>query len=66
MEFSFWYDETYTYKGYITADSEEEARKVIEQVQLGEISINDLPSFQCKDKGYFLEIDPGTLEDLND
>ena len=65
MDFSFWYDETYTYKGYIKADSEEEARKIIEQVQLGEIGINDLPNFDCKDKGYQLDIDTGTLEDLN-
>ena len=66
MEFSFWYDETYTYKGYITADSREEALKLIEQVELGEMSINDMPGFTCKDKGYTLEIDPGTLENLND
>jgi len=66
MEFSFWYDETYTYKGYITADSREEALKLIEQVELGEIRINDMPGFTCKDKGYTFEIDPGTLENLND
>lgn len=55
--FEFWYDETYTYKAWIEADSEEEAYELINQVEMSEIEITDLPKFQNKDKGYTLTFD---------
>jgi hypothetical protein len=54
--YEFWYDETYTYKAWIEADSQEEADALIEQVEGGELEITDLPKFQNKDKGYELTI----------
>lgn len=61
--FEFWYDETYTYKAWIEADSQEEADLLIEQVEEGELEITDLPKFQNKDKGYTLTI--GMLKETN-
>lgn len=54
--FEFWYDETYTFKAWFEADSQEEADLLIEQVQEGELEIDELPKFVNKDKGYELAI----------
>jgi hypothetical protein len=54
--FEFWYDETYTYKAWIEADSQEEADEFINQVEMSELEITDLPKFVNKDKGYTLTI----------
>jgi len=55
--FEFWYDESYTYKAWIEADSQEEADELINRVEDGEIELTDLPKFQNKDKGYTLTVD---------
>lgn len=52
--YEFWYDETYTYKAWIEADSAEEASELVNQVEFGELDINALPAFVNKDKGYTL------------
>jgi hypothetical protein len=64
--FTFWYSETYTNKGWFTADNEDEARKLLEQVQDGELSPDDLPDFGFKDKGYELDISPETLDQIEE
>lgn len=56
--FEFWYSETYTFKGYFEAESQQEADEMLEDVRnqrglLGDI----LPEFDFKDKGYEMEID---------
>lgn len=61
--FEFWYDETYTYKAWIEADSQEEADELINQVEMSEMEITDLPKFQNKDKGYTLTV--GMLQEAN-
>jgi hypothetical protein len=60
--FEFWYDEVYTYKAWIEADSQEEADELINQVESGDLDINALPKFQNKDKGYTLTIGQLTEE----
>ena len=61
-QFSFWYSETSTFKGYFEADSLEEAKKLLEQINDGEISLDDLPSFENKSKEFGLEAELDTLE----
>ena len=60
--YEFWYDETSTYKAWITADSLEQAKELVGQVQDGEISLDDLPDFENKSKAYELLID--TIEEI--
>jgi hypothetical protein len=59
--YEIWYDETYTYKGWFTADSEEHALELIGQVQDGEAEFDSLDDFQSKDKGYELQIELSTI-----
>lgn len=61
--YSIWYSETYTNKGYFTAENEEEAIKLLTKVNMGEIIMDELPNFAFKDKGYELELEPETVED---
>ena len=62
-DYSVWYDEVYTYKGYFTADNREQALELLNKVAMGEIQMEQLPSFGSKDKGYELETDLNTLEE---
>ena len=62
-DYSVWYSDTYTYKGYFTADNKEQALELLNKVEMGEILMEQLPKFAFKDKGYELEIDPGTLQE---
>lgn len=60
--YEFWYDETYTHKAWIEADSQEEADELINRVEESEIEIVDLPKFRNKDKNYTLTI--GMLQEV--
>ena len=62
-DYSVWYSETYTYKGYFTANSKEHALELLKKVNMGEIQIDELPEFGSKDKNYDLEISTETLEE---
>jgi hypothetical protein len=62
-DYSVWYSDTYTYKGYFTADSREQALELLNKVEMGQIVMDELPEFVFKDKGYEIEVDPGTLEE---
>lgn len=62
-DYSVWYSDTYTYKGYFTADNKEHALELLNKVEMGEIQMDELPEFAFKDKNYELEIAPGTLEE---
>jgi putative SOS response-associated peptidase YedK len=62
--FEFWYDETYTFKAWFEAESQEEADALIEQVEEGELEITELPKFVNKDKGYELAI--GAVSEVTD
>jgi hypothetical protein len=60
--YEFWYEENNTYKAWIIADSLEHAKELIDQVQEGEISLEDLPDFANRSKAYELLID--TIEEI--
>lgn len=62
--YEFWYSETYTNKGWFTADSLPDAKRLIAEVEDGELDINDLPSFGYKDKGY--EFDANGVSEVED
>jgi hypothetical protein len=60
--YRFWYDETHTYKAWLSADSNEQALELINKVQYGEMSVSDLPGFNKTDKNYEILIDTINLE----
>lgn len=62
--YELWYSESYTYKAWFDADNKEEAIKLLEKVQNGDLIIDDLPEFGRKDKGYELDIEPSEVEEL--
>ncbi len=65
--YTFWYTESYTYKGGFKAESLEQAQELLSQVfDDGEISVEELPEFWSKDKGYEVEYSPETLEEWED
>jgi hypothetical protein len=55
--YEFWYNETYTYKAWFTAEDKDQALKMIESVEQGNLDIEDLPKFGKKDKNYEIELD---------
>lgn len=62
--YEFWYEESYGYKAWLEADTDEEAKKLLRQVRMGEIHIDQLPQFESNDKFYELQIDTTSLERL--
>ena len=62
--YEFWYDETNTYKAWITAGSREEAKELLDLVQDGKASMEDLPDFENRSKAYELLID--TVEEMEE
>jgi hypothetical protein len=58
----FWYNEEITYKGYFEASSREEAEALLEQVQSGDVLLEDLPNFGKKEKEFNLYVADETLE----
>jgi hypothetical protein len=62
--FEFWYDETYTYKAWFTADNEEQAMEMLEKVEQGEADITELPNFGNKDKSYELLFDVSSVKEI--
>jgi hypothetical protein len=60
--YEFWYNETYTYKAWFIAEDKDQALKMIESVEQGDLDIEDLPEFGKKDKNYELELD--TIEEI--
>jgi hypothetical protein len=64
-EFEIWYSETYTYKAWFSADSKEQAIEMLEAVQQGDLDLeSDLTGFSRKDKGYELDLDPLSVEEI--
>ncbi len=60
--FTFWYNESATYRAFFEAESLEEATELLRQVNDGEIMFDDLPQFSDKQKGNDIDIDVDTLE----
>lgn len=65
-EYSFWYSETYTYKAWFEAESEEQARTFLARVEDGEWELEELPEFQKSDKAYEVELDMPSFEDVSE
>ena len=63
--FEFWYDETYTYKGWFEAENAEEAQEMLDGLEAGNLTFDDLPKFQSKDKNYTLEVEKPTRTENN-
>jgi hypothetical protein len=63
-DFEIWYSETYTYKAWFSADSKEQAIEMLEAVEQGETLLEDLTGFGHKDKGYELDIEPLSVEEI--
>ena len=61
--YEFWYNEEYTYKAWFTAETREEAERLMSLVDRGQLDIDELPEFGKKDKNYEINIDPITGED---
>lgn len=59
-QYTFWYDEIYTYKAWFEAKDDAEAQRLYDKVFMGEMDIEDLPGFGKKDKEY--QVDLGELE----
>jgi hypothetical protein len=64
--YEIWYDETYTYKAWFTADNEEHARELLTQIEEAQAEWDSLDNFQSKDKGYQLEIELSTISEIGD
>ena len=62
--YTFWYSETYTYKGWLTADNKEQAKELLSKVQDSEIEFDELPNYGNKDKNYELDIDLFSIEEI--
>jgi hypothetical protein len=52
--YSFWYSQVETFKGYFTAENQQEADEMLKLLNTGDISLDDLSGFQSKTKEYEL------------
>lgn len=52
------------WKGSFEADNLEHAKKLVEQINNDEISTDELPEFEEHNKGIYVEMDEGSLEEL--
>ena len=62
--FEFWYSETATYRAYFKADDRAQAEELLRQANDGDIMFDDLPEFQDKNKGLYLEADLNSLDEI--
>jgi hypothetical protein len=63
--YEFWYDEITTRKAYFDADDNVEARGILEMVDKGEISPEDIDTVHFKEVSYEIGIDVGSLSRLD-
>jgi hypothetical protein len=63
-KYAVWYDQTDTYKLWLEADSLEQAKALLQQVNIGEILVEDLPEYATKLKGVEIQIAIETLEEV--
>lgn len=58
--YEIWYDEQVSGKIYFDADNKEHAQELLDEMS----EPDDLPNFSRKEKGYSLDFDYGTLEEI--
>ena len=62
-KYAVWYDQTDTYKLWLEADSLEQAKALLQQVNTGEIGVEELPKQYSKLKGVEIQVAIETLEE---
>lgn len=62
--YSFWYNESNTYKAVFTADDTEQAEELLEQLAQGLIEIEDLKEVASSPKDGELTIEQFTLKEV--
>ena len=62
--FTFWYDESASYRATFEAKNLEEATELLRQANNGEIMFDDLPEFADKQKGNDIEVYEDTLTEV--
>jgi hypothetical protein len=63
-QYTIWFSETYTNKGWYNADNLEQAKEIANKLELGEITFDDLTGWGYKDKGYELDVDTVSIEEI--
>jgi hypothetical protein len=63
--YEFWYDETTTRKAYFEADDNVEAIGLVQMVENGEISPEEIDTVYFKEVSYEIGIDVGSLSRLD-
>jgi hypothetical protein len=63
-QYTIWFSETYTNKGWYNADNLEQAKEIANKLELGEITFDDLQGWGYKDKGYELDVDTVSVEEI--
>lgn len=57
VQVMFWYSEEIVNKAWFVAESEEQGKELLKQLNEGEITTDDLPEFYCKNKSYEVTLD---------
>lgn len=64
-QFTVWYTDADTYRGYFMAESKEQAENLLAQVAAGEMAMSDLLNFDSTNKGCETEVFIDTLAEVN-
>ena len=64
--YQFWYNVEEAWKASFTANSLEEAEALLEQVENGDINLDELPNYYERNKGLDTSIDTASLEFLGE
>lgn len=57
VQVMFWYSEEIVNKAWFVAESEEQGKELLRQLDEGEITTDDLPEFYSKNKSYEVVLD---------
>lgn len=63
--YEIWYNEVETFKAYFEAETEEEARELMSNVENGIIDYTDIEGWDSRGKDYHLDVDLDTLKPVN-
>ena len=63
--YEIWYNEVETFKAYFEAETEEEARELMSNVENGIIDYTDIEGWESRAKDYHLDVGLDTLKQLD-
>ena len=63
--FEIWYNEVETFKAYFEAETEEEARELMDDLRNGRTDWGDIEGWDSRGKDYHLEIDLDNLKSID-